>query len=121
MAVAPEDSRAENPVTTVTVFSRFTVFHVKNTWAGDGGLEKLHRLFFFGLGGTCLRSPCSQLVSSSSFGGLAAGGAETGTAGTPAVRPTGTAGTAQPTGMTGTAEKTASVLSLWVWLVTVRS
>ena len=59
LAVAPEDSRAENPVTTVTVFSRFTVFHVKNTWAGDGGLEKLHRLFFFGLGGTWLRSPWS--------------------------------------------------------------
>ena len=50
LAVAPEDSRAENPVTTVTVFSRFTVFHVKNTWARDGGLEKLHRLFFSGSG-----------------------------------------------------------------------
>ena len=61
LAVAPEDSRAENPVTTVTVFSRFTVFHVKNTWAGDGGLEKLHRLFFFGLGGTWLRSPWDWL------------------------------------------------------------
>ena len=63
LAVAPEDSRAENPVTTVTVFSRFTVFHVKNTWAGDGGLEKLHRLFFFGLGGTWLRSPCLRRAS----------------------------------------------------------
>ena len=62
LAVAPEDSRAENPVTTVTVFSRFTVFHVKNTWAGDGGLEKLHRLFFSGSGALGSEALVSWLI-----------------------------------------------------------
>ena len=36
--------------TTVTVFRRFILFHVENTWAGAGGLEKLHRPFFSGSG-----------------------------------------------------------------------
>ena len=54
---APEDSRAENPVTTVTVFDSFSLFTAENNLARGVGLEKVTPVIFFGLRGSLLRSP----------------------------------------------------------------
>ena len=53
LAVSPEDSRAENPVTTVTaVFSHFTFVSCRKHLGrpGDGGLKN-YTGYFFGLAG----------------------------------------------------------------------
>ena len=54
---APEDSRAENPVTTVTVFDSFSLFTAENNLARGVGLEKVTPVIFIGLRGSLLRSP----------------------------------------------------------------
>ena len=65
LAVAPEDSRAENPVTTVTVFDSFSLFTAENNLARGVGLEKVTPVIFFGLRGSLLRSPqCGGCVAS---------------------------------------------------------
>ena len=47
---APEDSRAENPVTTVTVFDSFSLFTAENNLARGVGLEKVTPVIFSGCG-----------------------------------------------------------------------
>ena len=56
---APEDSRAENPVKTVTVFGLLTA---KNNLARGVGLEKVTPVIFFGLRGTDQRG-ASKAIS----------------------------------------------------------
>ena len=47
---APEDYRAENPVTTVTVFDSFSLFTAENNLARGVGLEKVTPVIFSGCG-----------------------------------------------------------------------
>ena len=65
---APEDSRAENPVTTVTVFDSFSLFTAENNLARGVGLEKVTPVIFFGLRGSLLRSPWPGLCVSGTRG-----------------------------------------------------
>jgi hypothetical protein len=57
LAVATEDSCAENPVMTVTVFDSFSLFTAENNLARGVGLKKVTPVIFFGLRGSLLRSP----------------------------------------------------------------
>ena len=56
LAVAPENSCAENPVTTLTVSDGFSLFHSRNHLARGVELEKLRRLFFSGAGAVFLKA-----------------------------------------------------------------
>ena len=60
---APEDSRAENPVTTVTVFDSFSLFTAEDNLARGVGLEKVTPVIFIGLRGSLLRSPWFSYLS----------------------------------------------------------